>query len=203
VLAGGILAALWLGFGTAPASAACYGPREQLAAEIVTTFIANPAQMLQQFPSAGGLMITRVRDLAASNPAALRPIIQLLANANPEQKRAIGAGLAQAARICVRTEQAYATEIQNLLAATKDQEAILAFAAVAGDRPIEASGAGGGFSGGASGGPTTLLNLGGGGSSLQPPGNFGTPTLQFTISAGVSGGAGFSSSTNINVSVSP
>src|SRR4051794_34689183 len=89
------------------AQAACYTPQIQLPARTVSAFVANPSQMLQLFRSGGPQMISQVRDLAASDPATLQAILGLIANANSDQKKAIGAGLAQAARICVRTEQAY------------------------------------------------------------------------------------------------
>ena len=144
----------------APADAACFGPAEQLAAATVDQFLANAASLLQQFPSGGALMISRVRDLAASNPAALPLLLGLLPNANADQITALGTGLGQAALVCVRTDQAYQIQIQQAVAATANNALIVAYTAVVGDRPIGAVGGGGGGGGGGGiGGP------GGGGST--------------------------------------
>jgi hypothetical protein len=186
----GMLSMVFLVIGAAQAPAACYGPREQLAVPIVNDFLASPAQILQQYPNGGVQMISRLRDLAATNPATLQPIINLLANATKDQKTAIGSALGQAAKICVKTDQAYATEIQNLLAATKDEDAMLAFSGVAGDQPTASTGGGGG-GGGAIGGQTNPLPSGFGGSSnLQVFGSFSTPTSPFGFTSSVAGGAG-------------
>jgi hypothetical protein len=137
------------------AQAACYGPEQQLPQATVDQFLGStPADFLSRFPDGGPLMISLVRDLAASNPAALPAIIALLASANANQATAIGTGLGQAAQVCVRTDQPYATQVQQALTATNNQDAILAMTAVLGDRPIGALGGGGGGSPGASGGQT-------------------------------------------------
>ena len=62
-------------------------------------------------------MIARVRDLVASDPSTLNPVIGLLATANFDQATAIGTGLGQAALMVVKTDQAYANQIQDTLAA--------------------------------------------------------------------------------------
>src|SRR5262245_38753875 len=90
------------------ARSACLGDRQALPAQTVNAFLASPGSLMQQFPSGGGGMITQVRDLVASNPAALPAVMGLLANANPDQKSAIGSGLGQAARLCVRGDLAFA-----------------------------------------------------------------------------------------------
>jgi hypothetical protein len=107
-----------------------------------------------------------------------------LANANKDQKSAIGAGLAQAAKIVVRTNPGFATEIQQAILNTKDQDVVLAFAAGAGDRPIGAAGGGAG-AGGASGGQTSPLSFFAGGAG-GPAGIGGpatnTPFFSYTSS---------------------
>src|SRR5882757_9976183 len=75
--------------------AACYAAQQQLPAQLVNDFVANAAQLLQQYPSGGPLMISRIRDLAASNPAALQAIQTLIGTANKDQKTSIGTGLGQ------------------------------------------------------------------------------------------------------------
>ena len=54
------------------ASAAVYSPRQALPADTVQQFLANPSALLSQFPNGGPQMITKVRDLAASDPADAR-----------------------------------------------------------------------------------------------------------------------------------
>jgi hypothetical protein len=136
------------------AQAACYGQQQQLPQQTIDQFLASPAQFLSQYPDGGAQMISLVRDLAASNPAALPAIIALLATANANQATAIGTGLGQAAQVCVRTDQPYAVQVQQALTATNNQDAILAMAAVIGDRPIGGLGGGGGGGSAGAGGPT-------------------------------------------------
>jgi hypothetical protein len=125
-------------------------------------FQANPAQVLADFPTGGPLMISLIRQLAIADHADLPLIIGLLATANPDQANAIGTGLGQAALASVTADQAYAYAIQTALAATNNQTASLAFAAVMGDQGIGATGAGGG-GGGGGGGPVNQNTAGGGG----------------------------------------
>jgi FecR protein len=100
-----------------PAAAALYAPQQALPAKTVHDFIASPGTLLAQYPGGGPEMISRVRDLAASNPATLNVIVGLLGSANHEQSIAIGTGLGQAAIMAVKTDQAYATQIQEALGA--------------------------------------------------------------------------------------
>jgi hypothetical protein len=183
------------------AQVACYGQQEQLPAQTVAEFIANPTQLLQQFPNGGPEIISKIRDLAASNPTTLPLILNLIGAANAAQIDAIGAGLGQAALVCVRTDQAYASEIQRAVAATNNDALTLAFAAVLGDKQIGALGGGGG----GGGGPTGPLfgTLGGSGGTSTNFANSGTINREpnfFTLS-NVSGiGPG---STTTTTSVSP
>ncbi len=132
------------------ASGACYGPAAQLPASAVADFKSNPLQMLVQNPAGGAQMVSRLRDLVASDPSTLSLVMSMLPSTNKDQKTAMGAALAQAARICVRTDRAFAVQIQQVIAETKGSELIAAFASAAGDQPIAAAG-GPGFPGGAGG----------------------------------------------------
>ncbi|MGX1362001.1 hypothetical protein [Bradyrhizobium elkanii] len=76
--------------------------------QAVTNFKANPEQLLTQYPNAGVELTSRARDFALNDPTSLDPLIALLAKASKDQKTAIAAGLAQAARIVVRSNQPYA-----------------------------------------------------------------------------------------------
>jgi hypothetical protein len=97
-------------------------------------------------------IVSKVRDLVTGDKAVLKPILEALKFASSEEKSAIGTALGQAAQACLTTDAGYSAEIQEGLAATTDQAAILAFAAVTGNVPIGATGGGGG--GGAGGGTT-------------------------------------------------
>jgi hypothetical protein len=154
----------------------------------VASFKDNPGQLLTQFPNGGPELVSRVRELAVSDPTLLDPIIALLANATKDQKTGIASGLAQAARVVVRTNQPYATRIQQAIADTKDQDVVLAYAAASGDVAIAATGAGGAGSAGASGGQTTGLGgPAGGGGTLEAINGSSTATGLFSFTSSTSG----------------
>jgi hypothetical protein len=206
-LRGAVLALAWAGFAAgsiSDADAACYSATQALPAGDITAFSTNAAQLLQQYPDGGPAMISRIRDLAASDPATLPILIGLLANANPNQRAAIGTGLGQAAQICVRTDQAYATEIQRLVAASGIAEAITALAAVIGDRPIGALGSGFGAVSTGAGGPINSVSapLGGAG-TLQTFGTSSTTNSFTSFTAPGAASPGSFSTTTITQSVSP
>ena len=183
--------------GIGSAGAACYTPAQQLPAETVGNFIGNPAQLLSEFPSGGAQMISRVRDLVASNPDALAAIMAQLANANGGQQSAIGSGLGQAARICLRSDQAFATRIQQSIASSSSDPAKNAYAAVNPDVQIGAVGATGAGGGTGVGGPTGGIGGGVSGSTSPALSSFGAlnqGTVGLTGASG-SGASGLSSST--------
>ena len=200
-----LLVGTLVGVTSSHAQVTCYGPSDRLPQQDVTDFTNNPGQLLQRFPDGGPDLISHVRDLAATSGATLQPLLDLVANANPHQVDAIGTGLAQAALVCVRYDQQFATEIQQAVAALGNQALELAFAAVLGDKPIGAVGGGGG--GGGGGGPTNSLfgstGLAGGTSGGFP--SFGTinhPTNFFTLSGPTGSSPTFPTSTP-STSVSP
>jgi hypothetical protein len=182
--------------------AACFDQQQVLPAQSIADFKANVAGLLQRYPNGGAELISRIRDLAASDSATLPLILGLISNVNGDQLNAIGTGLGQAALVCIRTDQAYSTEIQQAVAATNNSPLTLAFTAVLGDRPI--GGLGGGGGGGDGGGPTNAFAAGRG---FYPPGTFpGTTTPNsgpgsLTLSA--AGGGGIGSTTTITGPVSP
>jgi hypothetical protein len=192
-LVAGIVGAALM-FAVSGAQAACYNAQQQLSSQTISGFLGNPGQLLQQFPNGGAQLISQVRDLVASDPQTLQPVLQLIANANRDQKSAIGAALAQAARICVRGDQAFAAEIQAAIAQTKDHDVVLAFTSTSGDQPTGA--VGGGVAGAGIGGQTNPFPGGPTGTGgPQKIGNDPTPTPLFSYSSSVSGTGG-SSGTN-------
>jgi hypothetical protein len=134
------------------AQAGCYGSQQQLPANTVARFTANPAQLLSEYPNGGGQTISLVRDLVASDPATLPLVLDLSAKSNADQVNSIGTGLGQAALVCSRSDQTFANEIQQMVAALNNQALALAFTEVLGDQQLAAAGPGAG--GGGGGGPT-------------------------------------------------
>jgi hypothetical protein len=167
------------------AEAVCLAPQQQVPAEDVLQFLGNPEGLLHDpaYSSGGARMIARIRDLIASNPATFNVIFALIAKANPEQQTAIGTGSAQAALVCVKTEQAYSTQIQQTMAgiADKDNNALVAFRAVLADAPIGALGGGEGGSGGAGEGETSpFVSSLFASSAYVPWGPYGQKTIGFS-----------------------
>jgi hypothetical protein len=191
---------------TVPAWSAAYAPGQQLSSQALAEFTRNPSTILSQNPAGGGQMISRIRDLLASDPATLSVILSLVPNANADQKAAIAAGLAQAAKLYARpgVDPAFAAAIQQAVANTQDQTLILAYAAAAGDQPIGAVG-GGGVSGGGVGGQTNGLGgsggSGGNGGAEGIGGGAGSSTGQFSLSG--SNGTGSTITNNSSTFVSP
>lgn len=107
-----------------------------------TNLANDPGQLLQQYPKGGPGLISKIRELVVADPANLRLIPDLLAAATKNQKAAIGAGLAHAAQIVVQRNQAHALKIQQAVARARDQDLVVAYAAVAGDPPIGTIGGG-------------------------------------------------------------
>jgi hypothetical protein len=99
----------------------------QIADITPAVFLADPDQILLENPNGGPRLAADVRDLALSDPATLQSILGLLPKASKAQKVAIGAGLAEAARVSARSNPGYAKEIQQAVAQTKDADLIQAY----------------------------------------------------------------------------
>ncbi len=154
-------------------------------------FLQNPAQMLQQYPNGGTAMISQLREIAIADPKALEAILALVPNANKDQKTAIGSALGQAAKVVVKTNQAYANQILQAIAQTKDQDVFLAYSGVNPDQGTAAAGGGGGGAGGGAGGQTNALGgLTGGTGGAEAIGGGSTPTGPFSYTSSVSGTGG-------------
>ncbi|TYO61229.1 hypothetical protein FXV83_39330 [Bradyrhizobium hipponense] len=138
------------------ASAAVYPPQRQLPAQVISDFKGSPTSLLQQYPGAGAQLISRVRDLGASDPTTLPGLIALLKDSatTKDQMRAIVAGLAQVARMAAQTDQAYGNEIQTAIAGIGNPDVIAAYQAATGDVAIAATGGGAAGGGTGAGGPT-------------------------------------------------
>ncbi|WP_246741394.1 hypothetical protein [Bradyrhizobium sp. 1(2017)] len=194
-----VLTALFAITVTAAANAAIYPPSRQLAAQTISDFKASPASLLQQFAAGGAQMISRVRDLGASDPTTVPALIALLKDptTTKDQMRAIVAGLAQLARMAAQQDQAFASEIQAAIAGTGNPDVIAAYQAATGDVQIAATGGGGGGGSGA-GGPTSNNGFASGGSSgtASPFGGLHYPNTTTSYT-------GSTSASTVGQSVSP
>ncbi len=188
------------------AHAACYGPRAQLSPSDVSKFVGDPEGAMNQSPQGGGRFLTQVRDMAASDPATLPAIARLVSKANKDQKFAIGSGLGQAAVICSKTDQTYSAQIQQTILEARDQDLIVAFAAISGDRATTAvggAGAGAGPGGGIGGQIGALGNIFRFNGTLERIGSDGVNTGQFSYTSSVSGTTNNGGVVNNNGSGSP
>lgn len=182
-------------------SAAVYPPQRQLPAQTISDFKAAPSSLLQQYPNGGPQLISRVRDLGASDPTTLPGLIALLRDpaTTKDQMRSIVGGLAQIARMAAQSDQAFANEIQAAIANTGNADVIAAYQAATGDVQIAATGGGAGGGGSGSGGPTGTSGFatgGGGGGGTT----FGNNTTANNASGTGSGSVG---GTTVNQSTSP
>jgi hypothetical protein len=131
--------------------------------EKISDFTSNPSSLLAgpDGPRSSTDISSDVRDLIASDPAALPLIIGLLKTAplpSSDLQRAIGTGLGLAANLCIRPDPTFAAEIQTQLAGTNAPDAKQQYAAITGNQLIGSVGGGaGGVSGGASGGQVTAF----------------------------------------------
>ena len=113
IAAGLFVASVWASVGITVARA------QQTQSPDIRAFIADPGQLLRQYPNGGRLSIV-VQQVALADPASFKALMGLLANANDIQKGALGEGLAQAAKILVLTDQPLAAEWQQQIAAVTD-----------------------------------------------------------------------------------
>jgi hypothetical protein len=171
--------------------------------QAVNQFLSNPTQTMQDYPSGGAKFISLIRDVAVSHPEALATIISLLSAANADQQAAIGSGLGQAAQIVVKTNQAYASQIQQAIANSNSDSAKTSFASVTGNTTIASTGGGGGGGdGGGVGGQTSFTGFALGGANSGVVQTFGGLHYQ-TASQNYFTGASPGSASNSTRSVSP
>jgi hypothetical protein len=147
-----------------------------------SAFLANPEQLLEQNPNGGSQLINAVQELALADPSTFKVLLGLTGKANELQKRAIGAGLAQATKIEVLTSQSLATDWQQQLAAIKDPIFQIAATNAFGDVQLGAVGGGAiGAAGSGLGGTGSGQGTGGGVQNLQEQ-TFSTTTNSVTTS---------------------
>src|SRR4051794_14274667 len=191
---------------TGSANAACYAPNQQMPAQAVSDFLAQPSGLLGKPENANGGdgLTASIQDLVASNPNTLPAIVGLLNGANPQQQKAIGAGLAGAANLCIRRDPGLSAEIQKQVVGSSSTDAKATFAALTGDLLIGSVGGGGGgsTSGGAVGGQTPPTSTSGlGSSSFQALGSSGVLNASTSYFSSSVGSASAASRTSAATSV--
>jgi hypothetical protein len=135
----------------------------------IAQFKANPQGLLTTYASAGLPLSTQVRNLVLTDPSLVDTLINVAKSANDAQKAAIGAGLAEAARILAATNPQLAAQIQLAVAQSGLGPLITAF--IAGSNATETAAVGGGEGGGAgTGGPTSGVGNSGGSNTGSNPG---------------------------------
>lgn len=165
---------------------------------VIAKFKADPQGLLTTYASAGLPLSTEVRSLVLTDPSLVATLIDVAKSANDAQKSAIGAGLAEAARILAATNPQLAAQIQLAVAQSGLGSLITAF--IAGSNATETAAIGGGGGGGGgegggggTGGPTGGVGSSGGSNGGSNPGggSFGTAngaSAFGTIGSGASGG---------------
>ena len=192
-------------FSAQAAGGASYVPSfAKLPDSAIAQFKANPQGLLTTYASAGLPLSTEVRSLVLTDPTLVATLIEVARSANDAQKAAIGAGLAEAARILAATNPQLAAQIQLAVAQSGLGPLITAF--IAGSNATQTAatgGAGGGGGGGGTGGPTGGVgNFGGSNSGSNPGGvSFGVANGASAFGA-IGSGGGFSSSTSQSTSPS-
>ena len=142
----------------------------------------TPAQLLQQNPNGGQLLINALEQLVLTNPATFNTILGSVGGASQQQKVAIATALSQAAKTMVLTNEPLAAEWQEKILAVTDPAFKTAAVNAFGDVKLGAVGGapGTGPLGGPNGAP-------GGVGALQDIRSTPFPTTPFTFTAGVTG----------------
>lgn len=122
----------------------------KLPGAVIAQFKSDPQSLLTTYASAGLPLSTQVRGLVLTDPSLVATLIDLAAKANDSQKGAIGAGLAEAARILAAANPALAAQIRQAVAQSGLEPLVTAFMALANGATFADTG-GGGAAG--SGGP--------------------------------------------------
>jgi len=130
------------------ANAQLAGQDGALPASELSAFKADPGQLLARFHDGGPGMIKHVRDLMGSDRTTLTTIIALAKNANEDQRKAIGEGLAQIAKAYAKADPGAANQIQVAVVNSGIPELAKAYAEAAGDTGTASTGGGGNGGGG-------------------------------------------------------
>jgi hypothetical protein len=127
----------------------------------IADFLANPTQLLSQFPNGGPGLAKQVGDLVDSDKATLATLIAIAKTANEDQRKAMASALAGVAKAYAASgDPAFANQIQQAVANSGLPEFAKAYAEAAGDTGTASTGGGGGGGGPIAGGPTGGQNTG-------------------------------------------
>lgn len=154
----------------------------------------SPAEILSQaqYVNGGQGLASTVQSLMNDkSPATLAAIINFAKTANEDQRKAIGQGLAQAAKAAVTgNDPGFANTIQQAVVNAGLPDLQKAYADAGGDTGTASTGGGGGGGGGGptAGGPPT----GGPNTGNTAGGNTSTPNQAFSLTNSTLGGGGFS-----------
>jgi hypothetical protein len=161
---------------------------QQSQSPAVSTFLANPEQLLQQNPNGGVPLSDAVQGLALADTSTFKALIDLTTKATDQQKAAIATGLAQATKIEVLTNQALATDWQQQIAAITDPSFKIAATNAFGDVQLGSVGGGSlGAAGSGLGGPGNGSGGGTGGGAPENIGSTPTTTSFFTVTSSING----------------
>lgn len=175
----------------------------------VVAFRSTPQNLLTPYPDGGGRMAQDVRGLAGTDVHTVPMLIDLARNASPGQTAAIGAGLAQAARACVRQRPDVAQIIQQLIIRAGLAPLTTAFVSSSGDVATAAIGgaaAGGAAAAGGIGGSPGGGDTSGAGGGVASSGGVSLSRLRNNATVSTFGAGGSSVVINITLgggSVSP
>ena len=175
---------------------------------IIAQFKANPEALLTTYASGGLPLSARARSLVLTDPSLVDVLINVAKSANDAQKAAIGAGMAEAARILAVVDPQLAAQIQLAIGQSGSESLIAAFVAASNATQTAATvGASTNFStslntsAGASGGggPTGGFGSSGGSNGGSNPGGVSNAASAF---GSLGSGGGLTSSTSQSTSPS-
>ncbi len=160
---------------------------------VVAQFKANPQGLLATYPAGGLALSARARSLVLTDQSLVLVLIDVAKAGNDAQKAAIGAGMAEAARILAVVDPQLAAQIQLAIAQSGSEGLIAAFIA-ASNAPQTAATVG------VSTNYSASLNPSAGAGALSS----GGPTGGFTAfsSGSLGNGGGLTSSTSQSTSPS-
>lgn len=167
----------------------------------IASFRAAPQGLLPPYPDGGVRMAQDVRGLAGTDVHTVPMLIDLARHASPGQTAAIGAGLAQTARACVKQRPDVAQIIQQLIIRAGLAPLTTAFVSSSGDVATAATGGaaagGGAASAGGIGGSPGGGDTSGAGGGVASTGGVGLTRSRATLSTFGAGG----SSVTINITL--
>ena len=179
---------------------------------IIAQFKANPEALLTTYASGGLPLSARARSLVLTDPSLVDVLINVAKSANDAQKAAIGAGMAEAARILAVVDPQLAAQIQLAIAQSGSESLIAAFVAASNATQTAATvgastnfsaslNAGTGASGAGGGGPSGLNTGPSPGAASSSVSNAASAFGPLGSGSGPSGG-GLTSSTSQSTSPS-